>query len=238
MSPTFASLNVRNYRIYASGSLVSNVGTWMGRVGQDWLVLTQLTDHSSSALGIVTGLQFLPFLLLAPVTGMIADRFSKRRILLDDPVACSASRPWSSRSSPSPATWSCGTSTSSRSSRASRRRWTTRPASRSCRRWSPKDRLANAVALNSASFNAGRLIGPAVAGLVIAALGTGWALLVNGLSFAFVLASLLAMRVRDLSPAPRARGKGQIRQGLRVRPRADRTSCWSWRWSSSSARSG
>ena len=81
----------------------------------------------------------------------------------------------------------------------------------------PKDRLTNAVALNSASFNAGRLIGPAVAGLVIAALGTGWALLVNGLSFAFVLASLLAMRVRDLTPAPRARGKGQIRQGLRLR---------------------
>ena len=66
MSPTFSSLSVRNYRIYASGSLVSNVGTWMGRVGQDWLVLTQLTDHSSSALGIVTGLQFLPFLILAP----------------------------------------------------------------------------------------------------------------------------------------------------------------------------
>ena len=82
MSPTFSSLSVRNYRIYASGSLVSNVGTWMGRVGQDWLVLTQLTDHSSSALGIVTGLQFLPFLILAPVTGMIADRFSKRHILL------------------------------------------------------------------------------------------------------------------------------------------------------------
>jgi MFS family permease len=77
VSPTFASLNVRNYRIYATGSLVSNVGTWMGRVGQDWLVLTQLTNHSSSALGIVTGLQFLPFLILAPVTGMIADRFSK-----------------------------------------------------------------------------------------------------------------------------------------------------------------
>jgi len=82
VSPTFSSLSVRNYRIYASGSLVSNVGTWMGRVGQDWLVLTQLTDHSSSALGIVTGLQFLPFLILAPVTGMIADRFSKRHILL------------------------------------------------------------------------------------------------------------------------------------------------------------
>ena len=137
MSPTFASLNVRNYRIYASGSLVSNVGTWMGRVGQDWLVLTQLTDHSSSALGIVTGLQFLPFLILAPVTGMIADRFSKRHILLTTQSFLGLPR-WPSRRSPSPATSSCGTSTSSPSSRASRPPSTTRPASPSSRRWSPR----------------------------------------------------------------------------------------------------
>ena len=81
MSPTFASLSVRNYRIYATGAFVSNIGTWMGRVAQDWLVLTELTRHSSSALGIVTGLQFLPFLLLAPWTGVVADRFPKRRLL-------------------------------------------------------------------------------------------------------------------------------------------------------------
>ena len=78
MSPTFASLSVRNYRIYATGSLVSNVGTWMGRVGQDWLVLTQLTDHSSTALGIVTGLQFLPFLILAPFVLPPAMRLFRR----------------------------------------------------------------------------------------------------------------------------------------------------------------
>ena len=65
MSPTFASLSIRNYRIYALGAIVSNVGTWMGRVAQDWVVLTELTDHSASALGIVTGLQFLPMLLLS-----------------------------------------------------------------------------------------------------------------------------------------------------------------------------
>jgi len=81
VSPTFSSLDVRNYRIYAAGAFISNIGTWMGRVAQDWLVLTELTNHSSSALGIVTGLQFLPFLLLAPWAGMIADRYPKRRIL-------------------------------------------------------------------------------------------------------------------------------------------------------------
>jgi len=82
MSATFASLAVPSYRLYAMGGVVSNTGTWMGRVAQDWLVLTQLTNHSSTALGTVTGLQFLPFLLLAPWTGMIADRFPKRRIML------------------------------------------------------------------------------------------------------------------------------------------------------------
>ena len=221
MSPTFSSLSVRNYRIYASGSLVSNVGTWMGRVGQDWLVLTQLTDHSSSALGIVTGLQFLPFLILAPVTGMIADRFSKRHILLTTQsfLGLSALALAALTLTGHVELWHVyliaflqGVATA-----------VDNPARQSfVSEMVPKDRLSNAVALNSASFNAGRLIGPAVAGLVIAALGTGWALLVNGLSFAFVLASLLAMRVRDLTPAPRARGKGQIRQGLvYVRSRPD-----------------
>ena len=81
-SATFASLRVHNYRRYAAGGLVSNAGTWMGRVAQDWLVLTELTDHSSTALGVATGLQFAPFLVLAPWTGMVADRFPKRRILV------------------------------------------------------------------------------------------------------------------------------------------------------------
>ena len=72
MSPTFSSLEVRNYRVWFAGALVSNIGTWMGRVGQDWLVLTVLTAGSATALGIVTGLQFLPFLLLSPLAGLAA----------------------------------------------------------------------------------------------------------------------------------------------------------------------
>ena len=81
MSPTFKSLHVRNYRLYAAGALVSNIGTWMQRVAQDWLVL-QLSGHSGVALGITTGLQFLPMLLLAPYGGTLADRYSKRRLLM------------------------------------------------------------------------------------------------------------------------------------------------------------
>ena len=137
VSPTFSSLEVRNYRLWASGALVSNIGTWMGRVGQDWLVLTVLTDGSATALGIVTGLQFLPFLLLAPWAGLIADRFRKRRILLAHPDACSRPRACCSASSPSPGRPSCGRSTRSRCSRAWSPPSTTRPGRPSSPRWCP-----------------------------------------------------------------------------------------------------
>ena len=79
MSPTFRSLHVRNYRLYASGAVVSNVGTWMQRVAQDWLVL-QLTSNSGTALGITTGLQFLPILLLSPYAGSVADQIGRAHV--------------------------------------------------------------------------------------------------------------------------------------------------------------
>src|SRR4051794_29421271 len=85
MSPTFRAFKVRNFRLYASGAIVSNVGTWMQRVAQDWLVL-ELT-HSGTALGIVTGLQFLPALLLGPYAGLVADRLPKRLVLTCTQIA-------------------------------------------------------------------------------------------------------------------------------------------------------
>jgi MFS family permease len=187
MSPTFASLHVRNYRIYATGSVVSNVGTWMGRVGQDWLVLTQLTNHSAGALGIVTGLQFLPFLILAPFAGMVADRFSKRHILFATQsfLGLSALVLAALTLSHQVQLWHVfviaflqGVATA-----------LDNPARQSfVSEMVPTDSLTNAVALNSASFNLGRLVGPG----------------------------------DDLSPAPRARGKKQIRQGIAyVRSRPD-----------------
>ncbi|MDO4718415.1 MAG: MFS transporter, partial [Propionibacteriaceae bacterium] len=80
--PLFASLRVRNYRLFALGALVSNVGGWMAMVAQDWLVLTELTAGSASALGLVAGLQFVPVALFAPLAGAFADRFDKRKVLL------------------------------------------------------------------------------------------------------------------------------------------------------------
>ena len=221
MSPTFSALSIRNYRIYAVGALVSNVGTWMGRVAQDWLVLTELTDHSSSALGIVTGLQFLPFLLLAPWAGMVADRFPKRRTLMITQVLLALS------------SLALGLLVVTGTAQL----WMVyaialltgvvtavdNPARQSfVSEMVPRDRLANAVALNSASFNAGRLIGPGAAGLAIAAFNTGVALLLNTLTFVAVMVALVLLRPRELRPAPAIRGRGAITEGLRyVRDRPD-----------------
>src|SRR3954469_23340163 len=78
---TFRSLVNFNYRLWAAGALVSNIGTWMQRTAQDWIVLTQLTQHDATAVGIVMSLQFGPQFLLLPLTGYVADRFDRRRIL-------------------------------------------------------------------------------------------------------------------------------------------------------------
>jgi MFS family permease len=213
VSPTFAALSTYNYRVYAAGALVSNIGTWMGRVAQDWLVLTQLTAHSSTALGTVTGLQFLPFLVLAPWSGLVADRFDKRKIMLvtQSLLAVTALALALLTLSGTVVLWHVyvlafvqGIATA-----------VDNPARQTIvSEMVPRRQLSNAVALNSASFNAGRLIGPAAAGLLIAAYGTGASMLLNAVSFLPVLGSLLAMRVGELAPAPRSRGRGQIREGL------------------------
>ena len=225
MSPTFRSLSVRNYRIYASGALVSNVGTWMQRVAQDWLVLA-LTG-SATALGITTGLQLLPALLLSPVAGLVADRFPKRRILMvtQAMMAVPAAVLGILAITGVAEAWhvyvlaflfGVGTAFDA-------------PARQSfVVEMVGKEDLANAVGLNSASFNSGRMIGPAVAGVMIAALGsgvvaTGWVILLNAISYFAVFLSLVALRVRDLRPStPASRGRGAVRAGVRyVRARPD-----------------
>jgi MFS family permease len=221
MSPTFHSLGIRNYRIYASGAIVSNVGTWMGRVAQDWLVLTVLTEHSAIALGVVTGLQFLPFLVLAPFAGVLVDRLPKRQLLFVTQTALLATALLLAVLTATGVVqlWHVyalafiqGVATA-----------VDNPARQTfVSEMVDTDHLPNAVALNSASFNLGRLIGPGVAGLVIAWFGIAPALFVNAATFVFVLAALLLMNARELTPSPRARGKGQLRQGLRyVKGRPD-----------------
>lgn len=221
MSPTFHSLAIRNYRIYFFGALVSNIGTWMARVAQDWLVLVDLTPRSASALGIVTGLQFLPFLLLAPWAGAVVDRFPKRTVLMVTQVALGlvslvtgllvvfgVAQLWQVY------LLALLQGIATAFDNPARQAFVSEMV--------PTGRLANAVALNSASFNAGRLVGPAVAGLVIAAWGTGVALLANAATFAAVLIALSRLDPAALTPAPITRGRGSIREGLAyVRGRPD-----------------
>jgi MFS family permease len=221
MSPTFASLSVYNYRVFAAGALVSNTGTWMGRVAQDWLVLTQLTPHSSVALGVVTGLQFAPLALFAPVSGMIADRFPKRRILfaIQSALALTSLLTGVLVVTGTVQLWHIFVLAFVQGVAAA----LDNPARQTfVSEMVPHESLSNAVGLNSASFNAGRLIGPGVAGLVIAAVGTGPAFFLNTLSFVAVLFALARMRPGELNITPPHRGKGQIREGLRyVRGRPD-----------------
>ena len=225
MSPTFQALSVRNFRLYSLGGVVSNTGTWMQRVAQDWLVL-ELTS-SGSALGITTGLQFLPFLLVSPFAGLIADRYSKRLMLAvtQASLAVSAGLLGLLAVTGLVEVWhvyvlalifGIGTAFDA-------------PARQSfVVEMVGPDNLPNAVGLNSASFNLGRIIGPGVAGLLIAAMGsgtraTGWVILLNAVSYVAVLGSLRAMRSSELSPSqPLPRAKGALRQGVRyVQARPD-----------------
>jgi len=225
MSPTFASLSIYNYRIFAAGALISNTGTWMGRVAQDWLVLTELGPRSSLspsvALGIVTGLQFAPLALFAPISGMIADRFPKRRTLFatQSAMALTSLLTGVLVVTGSVQLWHIFALAFIQGVAAA----LDNPARQTfVSEMVPHESLSNAVGLNSASFNAARLIGPGVAGGVIYLVGTGPAFFLNTLSFVAVLFALSRMRPEELNPAPRQRGKGQIREGLRyVRGRPD-----------------
>ena len=218
---TFASFRFFNYRLYFSGSFIANVGTWMARVAQDWLVLTQLTNHSSAALGLITGLQFAPVALLAPYAGSIADRFPKRRILMATTLSLAATSfiLWLLVASGTVQLWHVyalavaqGVITALDNP--------TRQAFAS--EMVPTRFLPNAVGLNSASFNGARLLGPGISGLLIAAFGIPPALLINTVSFGAPLVALYLMRSSELTPAPLRKGRGAMKEGLRyVRNRPD-----------------
>ncbi len=219
---TFRSLRNPNYRIWAGGSLVSNIGTWVQRTAQDWLVLTQLTHHNATSLGVVMALQFGPHILLLPFTGSAADRFDRRRILVltQSAMFLLALALGLLTLFGVVALWhvyvfalllGCVTAFDA-------------PASQTFVSELVGDRdLSNAVALNSTSFNAARMVGPAIAGMLLASVGTGWAFMINAGSYLAVLASLWRLRTDRLHASARAAPKGQgFVEGLRyVRQRPD-----------------
>ena len=203
-----AALRHRDFRLFWSGQLVSLIGTWMQSVGQAWLVL-ELTG-SPFHLGLVTALQFTPILLLSPVGGALSDRFPKRRIILLTQAAMMgqafvlAALVWSGQVrywhvAVLAAIYGLGRAIDI----PARQSYITDLVGRAD--------LANAVALNSLVFNGARIVGPAVAGLLIARFGVALAFFLNGLSFVAVLAALLATRTPG-NPDPA--GRLGIRAGV------------------------
>ena len=214
------SFRHRNYRILYPANAVSNIGTWAQRVAQDWLVL-ELTNNSGTYLGLVTAVQFLPILLFSLHGGKFADRFNKRKALILTNMLGGASslvlgilvvtehvELWHvfllagilglSNAIDGPV----------------RQSFTIEIVG--------PDDVPNAVSLNSANFNAGRLVGPAVSGGLIAAFGTGPSFLVNGLSYLFVIAALFQLNEKTFFRQDQKKSDGNIREGIRyVRSRPD-----------------
>ncbi|HWD46987.1 MAG TPA: MFS transporter [Actinomycetota bacterium] len=204
---------MRNFRLFFFGHLVSSTGTWMQQVGQDWLVL-RLTD-APLPLGVTLALQFAPILVLGGWAGLVADRVDKRRLLLATQTAMAA------------LALVLGALTATGAVRL----WMVyalalllgvatafdMPARQSfVSEMVGPDRVANAVGLNSASFNTARVIGPAAAGLLIAVVGIAPAFFLNAVSYLALIGGLLAMDTQRLWRRPAvARGKGQIREGVR-----------------------
>jgi MFS family permease len=220
MSPTFRSLRVRNYRLFASGQILSLTGTWMQRVAQDWLVL-QLT-HSGVALGITTALQFLPMLLFGMYGGLLADRYPKRRLLIITQVASAVVAAALGALDVSGVVQAWHVYVLAFLLGAVAAIDTPTRQAFVVELVGPSD-LPNAIGLNSATFNSARIIGPAIGGFLINAVGTGPVFLINAATYAAPIVALVWMCDSDLfRSAPVARAKGQARAGLRyVRQRPE-----------------
>ena len=209
MRGAFRSLRNYNYRVWAAGALVSNVGTWMQRTAQDWLgTCGGLTHKNATALGIVMALQFGPHALMLPLSGFAADYFDRRRLLIVTQAALGllalglgiltisgTVRLWHVY------VFAFLLGSVSAFDSAARQTFVAELVG--------EEDLSNAVGLNSTSFNAARMIGPAAAGVLIAAVGSGWLFVINAASFLAVLCSLFFLRVDQLhrgaqgSPRPR-----------------------------------
>ncbi|TFB57831.1 MFS transporter [Cryobacterium sp. TMT1-62] len=211
----FRSLSIPNYRIWFAGALVSNIGTWMQRTAQDWIVLTELTDYNATAVGIVMALQFGPQLVLMPWSGLIADRFNRRRLLiltqtlmgllalgLGVITVTGVAELWHVY------LFALGLGIVAAIDAPARQTFVSELVS--------DNDLPNAVALNSASFNGARLIGPAAAGLLTVAVGAGWVFMINSATFAATVLAMTLLRTVQLRPQPRAtRERGQLMAGFR-----------------------
>lgn len=214
MTPMFRSFSVFNYRVWFIGALVSNVGAWMQATALSWVVLTQLTDNDAGAMGITMALQFAPPLLLVSVTGWVADRFDRRRLLMLTQAALLLLGAAIGililsgvMTLPMMYAFALGLGLIAAFDNPTRQAFVSDLVDR--------ENASNAVALNAASFNGARMIGPAVAGIVIVAVGTGWVFLINAATFLAMIFALTLIRQDELIPRVRASGASRLADGFR-----------------------
>jgi MFS family permease len=214
MSAMFRSFANINYRIWFAGALVSNVGGWMQATAQDWVVLTELTDNDATAMGVTMALQFGPPLVLVSLTGWVADRFERRRILLTTQtallglaIAVGVLLLNGLMTLPMMFCFALGFGIVNAFDAPARQAFVSDMVS--------TGDTSNAVALNSASFNLARMIGPAVGGLLIVAIGSGWVFIVNAATFLAMILALAMLRTSLLAPRPKHRSRGGLAAGFR-----------------------
>ncbi|WP_051222662.1 MFS transporter [Agrococcus lahaulensis] len=218
----FRSLRLFNYRTWFTGALISNIGAWMQSTALSWTVLTVLTNNDATAVGINMALQFGPQLLLVPVSGLIADKYDRRKVLLVTQsamgvlalilgivVTAGVVELWHVQ------LFALAFGIVQSFDNPARQAFVSQIVG--------QEDIANAVALNSASFHGARLIGPAVAGLLIALVAPGPVFLINAVTFVAMIVALLRLRTDELRPSPRgAKGLGDIVAGFRyVKKRGD-----------------
>jgi MFS family permease len=210
---TFSSLRTRNFRLFATGQIFANTGTWMQRIAQDWLVLS-LTG-SATDVGITTALQFLPTLLFGLLGGLIADRYPKRRILLVTQASLGtiAGTLAFLTLTHQVAAWQVfmiafGLGLVTAVDNPTRQSFANEMVG--------PGQLCNAISINSSVFQLGGLIGPAISGALISAVGPGYSFAINALSYAAPLIALSRMRTSELHAMPEMTAEpGQLRDGIR-----------------------
>ena len=214
MSAMFRSFSVFNYRVWFIGALVSNIGAWMQATALSWVVLTELTAGDAGAMGITMALQFAPPLLLVGVTGFVADRFDRRRLLLLTQslllvigVVIGVLLLAGVMTLPLIYGFTLLLGMVAAFDNPARQAFVSDLVAR--------ENASNAVALNAASFNGARMIGPAAAGIVIVAVGTGWVFLVNGVTFLGMIVALMLIRSRELVPRASTTGASRLADGFR-----------------------
>ncbi|MFT4220995.1 MAG: MFS transporter [Microbacterium sp.] len=209
----FRSLSLYNFRVWTVGALVSNIGGWMQATAQDWVVLTELTDNDATAMGVTMALQFGPPLLLVSATGWVADRFDRRRLLMVTQstlmaLAIAVGVLLLNGVMTLPLMWGFALAfgLANAFDVPARQAFVSDLVAR--------ENASNAVALNAASFNTARLIGPAVGGLLIVLVGAGWVFVVNAATFLAMIVALLLVRADELVPRVRSTGRTRIGEGV------------------------